>query len=125
MSPQRVKVQGDLFHGRIPDGAVYVGRATPGLPRSRYCNPFRLGQPVTDPVLANATVGGVPLRRGGFVEDRQHAVDLFAFWVMAKVPFTEEQIRADLGGRDLACWCPTGLACHADFLLTLANGGGR
>jgi hypothetical protein len=38
---QRVRVQGDLFHGLVPDGAVYVGRAAPGLKRSRYANPFR------------------------------------------------------------------------------------
>ena len=37
---RRVKVTGDLFHGRIPDGAVYVGRAAPGLRRSPYANPY-------------------------------------------------------------------------------------
>jgi hypothetical protein len=37
---RRVKVTGDLFHGQVPDGAVYVGRAAPGLPRSPYANPF-------------------------------------------------------------------------------------
>lgn len=26
-----------------------------------------------------------------------------------------------LRGRDLACWCPSGLACHGDVLLELAN----
>ena len=28
---------------------------------------------------------------------------------------------APLRGRDLACWCPVGLPCHADTLLELAN----
>ena len=27
----------------------------------------------------------------------------------------------ELGGRDLACWCPQHVACHADVLLELAN----
>jgi hypothetical protein len=36
----RVKVTGDLFHGRIPDGCVYVGRQAPGLYKSRYANPY-------------------------------------------------------------------------------------
>lgn len=27
-----------------------------------------------------------------------------------------------LRGRDLSCWCPDGLACHADVLLQLSNG---
>jgi hypothetical protein len=40
MAPLRVKVAGDLFHGRVPDGVLYVGRAAPGLRRSPYANPF-------------------------------------------------------------------------------------
>lgn len=31
----------------------------------------------------------------------------------------------ELRGHDLACWCPPELACHADVLLELANGGER
>lgn len=38
-----------------------------------------------------------------------------------------DDIRRELAGRDLACWCPPG-PCHADVLLELANtplsGGG-
>jgi len=33
------------------------------------------------------------------------------------------QIRTELAGRDLACWCPLDQPCHADVLLELANGG--
>jgi hypothetical protein len=44
----RVKVTGDLFHGQIPDGAVYVGRAAPGLRRSLYANPFKIGRDAAD-----------------------------------------------------------------------------
>ena len=29
---------------------------------------------------------------------------------------------APLRGRDLACWCAPGLPCHADVLLSAANG---
>lgn len=28
--PRRVKVEGDLFHGRVPVGAAYLGRPFPG-----------------------------------------------------------------------------------------------
>jgi len=38
--PRRVKVRGDLYHGQVPDGAVYVGRQAPGLKRSKFANPF-------------------------------------------------------------------------------------
>lgn len=43
MTPRRVVVEGDLFHGRLPADAVYVGRAAPGLRRSRWANPHRVG----------------------------------------------------------------------------------
>lgn len=36
---------------------------------------------------------------------------------------TDEEIRAELVGMDLACWCPLDQPCHADVLLELANGG--
>ncbi|MFA4050644.1 DUF4326 domain-containing protein [Mycobacteroides chelonae] len=35
--------------------------------------------------------------------------------------FTIDDIRAELAGRDLACWCPLGQPCHADVLLEIAN----
>ena len=37
---KRVQVQGDYFHGQVPDGAVYVGRAAPGLKASPFANPY-------------------------------------------------------------------------------------
>jgi hypothetical protein len=45
---RRVKVTGDLFHGQVPAGAVYVGRAAPGLRRSPYANPFKVGRDAVD-----------------------------------------------------------------------------
>jgi Domain of unknown function (DUF4326) len=37
-----------------------------------------------------------------------------------RLPFTIEDVRRELAGRDLACWCPPG-PCHADVLLELSN----
>ncbi|GIM90343.1 DUF4326 domain-containing protein [Paractinoplanes toevensis] len=37
---------------------------------------------------------------------------------------TVEDVRAELGGKDLACWCPLHEPCHADVLLEIANAGG-
>lgn len=31
------------------------------------------------------------------------------------------EIRAELAGRDLACWCDLAMPCHGDVLLDLAN----
>ena len=35
--------------------------------------------------------------------------------------FTFEDIRRELGGKDLMCWCPMDQPCHADVLLEIAN----
>jgi hypothetical protein len=32
-----------------------------------------------------------------------------------------DDIRRELAGKDLACWCPLDQPCHADVLLELAN----
>jgi hypothetical protein len=38
-------------------------------------------------------------------------------------PVTVADVRAELAGRDLACWCPLDDACHAEVLLEVANAG--
>lgn len=38
------------------------------------------------------------------------------------LPFDVEQVRTELAGKDLACWCPLDQPCHADVLLEIANG---
>lgn len=86
--PRRVRVEGDLFHGRVPDGAVYVGRAAPGLPRSPYANPFR----------------------------GPGAVERYRLKLLAE-PALAAEAALELAGRDLACWCPLDQPCHADELL--------
>jgi hypothetical protein len=35
--------------------------------------------------------------------------------------FTIADVRYELAGKDLACWCPPGEPCHADVLLRVAN----
>lgn len=101
---------------RMPEGALYVGRP------SRWGNPFHVGAHIADSVYFNAFVDGVPYARDGVVEDRAHALELYAFWIMLRVPFTRAEVRAKLRGKDLACWCPESEPCHADLLLDIANG---
>lgn len=62
------------------------------------------------------------------IEDhgRDHALSLYrndlenswAGWAIYN------RIREELAGKNLACWCPLDLACHADILLELANRDG-
>jgi len=89
---------------RMPEGAVYVGRPGP------YGNPFRRGD--------------------DSAESWAYAVELFRRFLRlwpngepdALYPYLSVAvIRADLGGKDLACWCPLARPCHADILLEVAN----
>jgi hypothetical protein len=97
MSSRRVKITGDLFHGHVPDGAIYVGRAAPGLGKSPYANPFKVGRDAVDAAEAKR---------------------LYRQWL----PGTDLYLQLpELAGHDLACWCPLNQPCHADVLVELAN----
>jgi hypothetical protein len=97
---RRVRVVGDLFHGRVPAGAIYVGRPAPGLPGSRYANPHKLGH--CRACEHQHTAIGVIAAYGHHLD--QHP-DLVA------------TARAELAGRDLACWCRPTVPCHVDVLI--------
>ena len=110
MSPQRI--QRKRTKGwRMPEGAVYVGRP------SRWGNPFVVGTYVT-PDIARYYPEPV------YVRDAARAVQLYRRWITGSAQRGEGLV-PELGGRDLACWCPLDQPCHADVLLELANGGGR
>jgi hypothetical protein len=56
------------------------------------------------------------------------AVTNHARWMRGEIPAPNgeqppeaDAIRAALGGRHLACWCPIGGPCHAELLLRIAN----
>lgn len=88
--PRRVKVQGDLFHGVVPAGAVYVGRGAPGLKAS----PFQNHHPV-----------GKPCRRcGGNIHTLPEALNAF-YDDISTDPNLLERAYQELAGNDLACWC--------------------
>lgn len=127
-TPERVKVRGDLYHGKIPGGAVYVGRSAPGLPASIYANPFKVGEkigrgselwPYIAPMLG-ADDPRFPLAAVSF-QRTEDVVNAYSLWILEQPP---QMIRMgeELGGRDLACWCKPSAPCHADLLIALANG---
>lgn len=111
MSPQRI--QRKRTKGwRMPDGAVYVGRPT------GWGNPFVVGHEAQIEIypLGNQSVGwgcAMPVTRS-------LAVDLFRAWLLAR-RFGVDEVREELSGRDLVCWCPLDQPCHADVLLEIAN----
>jgi len=48
---------------------------------------------------------------------REEAVRLYRQHVADR----HDEIRRELAGKDLMCWCPLGSTCHADVLLEIAN----
>jgi len=73
------------------------------------------------------TKWGNPYRTGGTPHvSPSEAVRLFREDILNpdQFPFpilTIKEIREELAGKNLACWCPPGASCHADFLLEIAN----
>lgn len=87
----------------MPDGCVYVGR------------PTRWGNPFTADCYPNLW------RDNG--EWRGSAIaDYEALLRSGKMPVTVEDVRRELRGKSLACFCPLDKPCHADVLLEIANG---
>lgn len=97
---------------RKPEGAVVVARNT------RWGNPYRVVPiPRTDAGLTRLAETDQYI-----VCDRSVAVALFEDDLLdGKLPFTVDDVRRELAGRDLACWCKASDPCHADVLLELSN----
>jgi hypothetical protein len=76
---------------KMPPNTVYVGRPT------RWGNPYRVHE-----------------------GNRQQAVGLFLQSIMT-MPMSLAEVKAELRGKDLACWCRLDQPCHADVLLEIAN----
>jgi hypothetical protein len=79
---------------RLPPNARSVAYPT------KWANPYR---PAERSAEANAAAVG---------QYRAH---------LSTRPDLIELAHTELAGRDLACWCPPGLPCHADVLLELVN----
>jgi hypothetical protein len=97
---------------RMPENAVYVGRAT------GWGNPWKEGST------------GWTVKPGGWIDrephpplTREQAVESFknSMEHFYEDPEALANLRANLAGKDLACWCPLDKPCHADVLLKLAN----
>lgn len=103
-----------------------VSRALNGLPARRVTRPGPWGNPFTIAETA---------RRFGLdrATAQARAVALWEDWLWGSLdpalspgaPPSRQAIRAELGGHNLACWCPAGTPCHADVLIALAGGWRR
>jgi hypothetical protein len=89
-----VRVQLSRAKGwKMPPNTVSVARP------SKWGNPFRVGKDC----------------------NVFQAVDHFRAHLLAdELPITVEEVRRELRGKNLACWCKSS-PCHADVLLSIAN----
>lgn len=102
---------------RMPEGAVYVGRPTV------YGNAWGIEDARAWRIPKDQTRAWLV---GKYAEDA--AREVFDY-IQSERFVTLDEMRAELAGRDLACWCPlvdaegNRVPCHADVLLDLANRG--
>lgn len=88
-----VRIQRRRIKGfKAPPGTVYVGRPT------KWGNPYAVG-------IAFPTA--------------EEAVGAYCTWLASCI--SHDDIRAELRGKNLSCWCRVGTPCHADRLLEIAN----
>ena len=78
--------------------------------------PSQWGNPFSN-ALGSAKSADKPGVRAVSVERFRHAL----LAADGTLPFTIEQVRRELRGKNLACWCPLDQPCHADVLLEVAN----
>lgn len=78
---------------RQPQNAIYVGR------------PSKWGNPFDNPRMSTEE------------RVRRYRQALLS----GQLDVTVEEVRRELRGRDLACWCPLDRPCHADVLLEVAG----
>lgn len=92
---------------RMPANAVYVGRPT------KWGNPFEIVD------VLDAFCGDKVEARADCIRSyREHVVrGEEAYIALASAVDAIRELR----GKDLVCWCPLDLPCHADVLLELAN----
>jgi hypothetical protein len=111
----------------MPEGTVKVDRST------KWGNPYVVAPTST---LDRGRVwlvrfippsGSGRVEGGGF-QEKAKAADLAiaAFRERLKggmLRFSIEDVRRELVGKNLGCWCAPGAPCHADVLLRVAAGG--
>ncbi len=76
-----------------PAGAVVIARP------SKWGNSYKIGRLTRDQAIA------------------AYKRDLYA----GRLAFTVADVKRELKGRDIACWCRLEDACHGDLLLAIAN----
>jgi Domain of unknown function (DUF4326) len=87
----------------MPANTVKVDRST------KWGNPFKVDYKGMTPELAVQSFKNVLAEFGEYL-------------ISSRVKVTIDDIKRELRGKNLACWCKLSEVCHADVLLEIANG---
>lgn len=131
MTPTRVQLR-RTKGWRMPDNTIKCDRTT------RWGNHYRVVQR-GDVWVVNSSPDLDPGYDVGYYESDEHDYQ----WIVPTYPtkkaailaavenhrraverasgYVKGVIRAELAGKNLACWCPLDAPCHADVLLEIAN----
>lgn len=129
MTPQRIQRR-RTKGWRMPPNTVYVGRG------SAYGNPFRIGDLAEG---MDMRAGGVNVVHEGKPHHYMDAREVVARYAKMVNPYRHhgptstldcfflsvaqmQDIQTNLRGKNLACWCALDQPCHADVLISIANG---
>ena len=104
-----IRVQRSRKKGsRLPPNTVCVSRGT------KWGNPYKLD---------GYKLKGFDLKEHDEAKRALAVRDFEGGLHMGRLKFTEEDVKRELRGKNLACWCPLDKQCHADVLLAMANEG--
>lgn len=111
--PQRIQLSRKAGW-RLPEGARSVARPT------RWGNPFKVERAYGGRWFC---FDGAENQFGDRLEMTTRAVALFESALTSGRLWTTTvaEVREQLAGRDLGCWCPLDSPCHAGVLLRIAN----
>jgi hypothetical protein len=119
--PARLQLRRDKGW-RKPRNTIVVARP------SKWGNPFRFDRDARGRWLVTAPWSSEATEASDKQDARRASVHAFRSYLESRVPDandenypSDDEIRAELAGRDLACWCPLDEPCHGDVLLDIAN----
>lgn len=117
---------------KMPPNTVYVGRP------SKWGNPFVVDRDDRGWIVRFFDARGISYQVSPNTQHEAHAsaTRLYVAYLTndGSKPaqnrddggmFLAELARQELRGKNLSCWCPADMPCHADVLLLIANGWGH
>lgn len=101
----------------MPENTVYVGRP------SRWGNIYHTKHPNAPQFRPEFLENGkVQFNSQDIITRREWCYLFHKEWARRMGSLFVDEVKKELAGKNLACWCPLDVHCHADTLLELANG---